>query len=94
MNSIRVMDTGVRDMSVIKRFKSFFKAKTQNEIILLGSLKRPLPFKETVSLKTFDVPTQIQVSPSNREGFLKERSLRNRDITTLSIGCLRNDSTV
>lgn len=76
MSSIRVMDTGVRDMSVRKRSESFFKAKTQNEIILLWSLKRIVLFKETTSLKTFDVPTRIQVFRSNREGFLKELFLK------------------
>lgn len=94
MNLIRVMDTGVRDMPLRKRPKRFFKAKTKNEIILLCSLKSGFFFKETTSLKTFDVTTPLQVSRSNIEGFLKEPFLKELRQTDQSNRSLRNDSTV
>lgn len=63
-------------MSLRKRPERVFKGKTQNEIILLRSLKRTVFFKETASLKTFDATSQIQLFRSNHEGFLKEQLLK------------------
>ena len=90
MNSIRVMDTGVKNMPLRKRPKWFFKGKLKNEIILLWSLKRTVFFKEPVSLKTFDFRTRLQVFPFDHKTFLKELFLKENGQPVLSNRCLRN----
>lgn len=94
MGAIRETDAGIKNMLLKKRPNCSFKGKTKNEIILLLSLKRAFFFKETVSLKTFDFPMRLQVSPSNCEGFPKGLFLKETRQAVLSNQCLRNDSTV
>lgn len=48
------------------------KTPTQNEIMLLPSLKSVRFFKEKLSLKTFDANHRFRLHPSRTQGLLKE----------------------